>query len=119
MNRFEGKSVLVTGGSSGIGLAAARAFATEGARVVITGRDATALEAAKVLLGGNALALRSDAGDPGAAKSLAAVIAGHGITLDALFILFSSVGALETAANSELTGFSGELGGSPDGWGGI
>ncbi len=86
MNRFEGKSALVTGGSSGIGLAAARAFATEGARVLITGRDTAALEAAKVLLGGNALALRSDAGDPGAAKSLAAVIAGHGITLDAVFI---------------------------------
>jgi hypothetical protein len=38
MNRFEGKSVLVTGGSSGTGLATARALAAEGARVVITKR---------------------------------------------------------------------------------
>ena len=47
MNRFSNKTVLVTGGSSGIGLAAAKAFAAEGARVVITGRDAATLEQLK------------------------------------------------------------------------
>lgn len=86
MKRFEGKSVLVTGGSSGIGLAAAQAFAAEGARVVITGRDAAALEEAKVSLGDTALALRSDAGDVSAAKSLAAALGAQNIRLDAVFI---------------------------------
>jgi len=37
--RFSGQSVLVLGGNSGIGLAAARAFQAEGARVAITGRN--------------------------------------------------------------------------------
>lgn len=86
MKRFEGKSVLVTGGSSGIGLATAQAFAAEGARVVITGRDATALEQAKATLGDGALAIRNDAGDLAAAKSLAVALADAGINLDAVFI---------------------------------
>ncbi|HEX7933166.1 MAG TPA: SDR family NAD(P)-dependent oxidoreductase, partial [Paraburkholderia sp.] len=62
MTRFNGNSVLVTGGSSGIGFAAAQAFAREGARVVITGRDADALESARAALGPQAVALRNDAG---------------------------------------------------------
>ena len=43
---FRRKRVIVTGGSSGIGLALARAFAAEGATLFITGRRADALEAA-------------------------------------------------------------------------
>ena len=44
---FDGKTVIVTGGSSGIGLATAKAFARRGANVAIVGRDVTRLEAAK------------------------------------------------------------------------
>jgi NAD(P)-dependent dehydrogenase (short-subunit alcohol dehydrogenase family) len=60
MKRFEGKVALVTGGNSGIGLATARAFAREGASVVITGRDEASLKSAERELGGGAMALRAD-----------------------------------------------------------
>ncbi len=86
MRRFEGKSVLVTGGNSGIGLAAARAYADEGARVVITGRDASALDRAKDLIGPDAVTIVNDASAKGAAAALAQAIAREGITLDAVFI---------------------------------
>jgi NAD(P)-dependent dehydrogenase (short-subunit alcohol dehydrogenase family) len=86
MNRFSKKSVLVTGGSSGIGLAAAKAYAAEGARVVITGRDAATLEQAVAGIGNGAIALRNDAGDIASAKKLAAELAAADIQLDAVFI---------------------------------
>ncbi len=47
MRRFEGRVVLVTGGSSGIGYATARAFLAEGAKVAITGRDEARLRKAE------------------------------------------------------------------------
>lgn len=95
MNRFIDKTVLVTGGASGIGLAAARAFAAEGARVVITGRDTAALEQAQAALGPNAVALRSDAGKLADAKALAETLAARGLRLDAVFI---NAGAAKFAA---------------------
>jgi NAD(P)-dependent dehydrogenase (short-subunit alcohol dehydrogenase family) len=60
MNRFEGKVAVVTGGNSGIGLGVAKAFAREGASVVITGRDENSLKSVERELGPNAMALKAD-----------------------------------------------------------
>lgn len=100
MERFQDKTVLITGGTSGIGLAAAKAFAAEGARVVVTGRDAAALEKAQAELGPKAIAIRNDAGVPSAAKELAAAIAGHGLKLDAVFL---NAGVARFAGLSDVT----------------
>lgn len=86
MNRFEGKTVLVTGGNSGIGLAAAKAYAAEGARVVITGRDTTSLAQAQAALGAGSVAIGNDAASLPAAKQLAQELTAKGLTLDAVFI---------------------------------
>jgi len=58
--RFEGKVALVTGGNSGIGLATAQAFASEGARVAISGRDPETLKQAREKIGPGTLAIQAD-----------------------------------------------------------
>lgn len=85
-NRFEGRTVLVTGGSTGIGLATAAAFLAEGARVLITGRDPKTLDAARAQLGGDTLAIQNDSADPTGPRALADAIAAAGVQLDAVFV---------------------------------
>lgn len=58
--RLKDKIAVITGGSSGIGLATAKAFVREGAKVAIAGRSASALQAAQQELGGDALAVEAD-----------------------------------------------------------
>jgi NAD(P)-dependent dehydrogenase (short-subunit alcohol dehydrogenase family) len=60
MGKLEGKVALVTGGNSGIGLATAKRFASEGARVFITGRREAELDAAVAAIGDSAIGIRSD-----------------------------------------------------------
>jgi len=60
VGKLEGAIALVTGGSSGIGLATARSFIEEGATVIITGRRQSALDSAVDMLGGSAIGIRSD-----------------------------------------------------------
>ncbi|MFC4527332.1 SDR family oxidoreductase [Dyella halodurans] len=86
MNRFNHKTILVTGGSSGIGLATAQAYAAEGARVIVTGRDAAALDTALATLGSDAIAIRNDTGSAAAAKELAGALSARNIKLDAVFL---------------------------------
>ena len=60
MGRLANKNILVTGGNSGIGLAAAQEFDREGARVAICGLNERSLQAAKETLGAGSLAVRAD-----------------------------------------------------------
>ena len=72
--KLKTKTALITGGNSGIGLATARLFVAEGARVAITGRNQTTLDAAAAKLGPNALAFNSNMLDSKARDILFATI---------------------------------------------
>src|SRR5882724_2417422 len=60
MERLKNKNILITGGTSGIGLASAQEFEREGARVVICGTDEKRLKDARSTLGPKALAFSAD-----------------------------------------------------------
>jgi NAD(P)-dependent dehydrogenase (short-subunit alcohol dehydrogenase family) len=60
MSRYDGKNVVITGGSSGLGQAAAQYLVDNGARVLVTGRHRETLEDAGRRLGGNGIPVQSD-----------------------------------------------------------
>jgi NAD(P)-dependent dehydrogenase (short-subunit alcohol dehydrogenase family) len=70
--RLANKTALITGGNSGIGLATARLFVAEGAKVAITGRNQATLEAAAKELGPNAYPIVADATDIAATEQAVA-----------------------------------------------
>lgn len=86
MNRFEGKIALITGGTTGIGLATARLFINEGARVIVTGRAPATIKSAQAELGENAIVVRSDATSFSDMDTLAALVKETFGKLDVLFV---------------------------------
>jgi len=86
MGRLAGKNVLITGGNSGIGLAAAQEFDREGARVAICGLNAGSLQAAKETLGGGSLAIRADVSHLSDLDAMFATIKREFEHLDGVFV---------------------------------
>ena len=98
--RFAGKVVLVTGGSSGIGRATAKAFAEEGATVVVAGRDEQRLASTVKEIGGSASAIVADGTDSAAVARMGGPVgARHG----GLDVAFNNAGILgEPALTADL-----------------
>ncbi len=100
MPRLDGKVSLVTGGTSGIGLAAANALAKEGAYVYITGRREPELRTAVQQIGRNATGVRGDVSN---AADLDRLFAQIGEEKGRLDILFANAGIARYAALGNIT----------------
>ncbi len=99
-SRLSDKIALVTGGTSGIGLATAKRFVAEGAHVFITGRRQDALDAAVKDIGRNVTGVRSDVADLGDLDRLYATIRQEKGRLD---VLFANAGGGQLAPLGEIT----------------
>jgi NAD(P)-dependent dehydrogenase (short-subunit alcohol dehydrogenase family) len=100
MGKLEGKVAVITGGSSGIGLATAQRFASEGARVFITGRRQAELDEAVKLIGNNAVGIQGDVANLEDLDRLYAEVQKQGAPID---VLFANAGFGEFAALGSIT----------------
>ena len=100
MGKLEGKTAVVTGGATGIGLAAVRRFIEEGAFVFIYGRRQEALDAAIAALGMNARAVKGSVSDEADLDRLYAAVKAERGNLD---IVFANAGAGSMAKLGEIT----------------
>ncbi|MET9295056.1 SDR family oxidoreductase [Streptomyces sp. NPDC003077] len=100
MGQLEGKTAVVTGGSTGIGLATAARLASEGAHVFITGRRQDALDRAVESIGSAVTAVRGDIAEPADLDRLYDAIRDRGRGLD---VLFANAGAATLAPLAQAT----------------
>jgi NAD(P)-dependent dehydrogenase (short-subunit alcohol dehydrogenase family) len=100
MALLAGKTAVITGGSSGIGLATARRFIDEGATVFITGRKPAELETAAAGLGPAAVPVQGDVTVPADVDRLRDIAAESGRGLD---VVFANAGAAGSALLGEIT----------------
>jgi NAD(P)-dependent dehydrogenase (short-subunit alcohol dehydrogenase family) len=108
--RFAGKIVLVTGGGSGIGLTTAKAFAAEGATVVVAGRDEQRLASAVKEIGDAASAVTVDVTDSAdVARMVSTVVERHG-GLDVAVNNAGILGSPAPVADLDEDGFGAVIG---------
>jgi NAD(P)-dependent dehydrogenase (short-subunit alcohol dehydrogenase family) len=100
MGKLEGKIAVITGGSSGIGLATAQRFVAEGAYVFITGRRQSELDAAVKQIGKSVTAVQGDVSNPADLDRLYASVKQQKGHID---ILFANAGAGELAPLGAIT----------------
>ncbi|MEA2817396.1 MAG: hypothetical protein QOI93_5112 [Rhodospirillaceae bacterium] len=100
MGRLEGKIAVVTGANSGIGLASARRFAREGARLFVTGRRQAELDAAVNEIGGDTVGVRGDVSSLADLDRLYDTVRERSGAID---ILFANAGGGEFAALQDVT----------------
>ncbi len=100
MGQLSGKTAVVTGGTSGIGLATAHAMAAEGAHVFVTGRSQQGIDDATGTLGASATGIRGDVTKQDDLDALRDAVGARGERLD---VLFANAGGGEFAALGEVT----------------
>ncbi|MFC5203741.1 SDR family NAD(P)-dependent oxidoreductase [Streptomyces sp. NPDC048448] len=100
MGQLTGKVAIVTGGTTGIGLATAKRFAAEGAQVYVTGRRKPELDAAVQDIGSGAVGIQGDISDLADLDRLYAAVEQDGRRID---VLFANAGGGEFARLEEVT----------------
>jgi len=100
MGKLDGKVALITGANSGIGLATAKLFIQEGAKVVITGRRQEALDEAVKEIGGDVKAILADAADIAKTKEVVEYTVS---TFGKIDILFANAGVAFFSPHAEIT----------------
>lgn len=98
MSKLEGKIALITGGTTGIGLATAKLFQKEGAQVIVTGRSAGALAEAQQELGPKARVVQSDTSK---LEDITKLVADIGAQFGRIDILFANAGVARFAPLEE------------------
>lgn len=98
--RYEGKNAVIIGGTHGMGLATAKLLAEGGARVLVTGRDPSNIESARLVLGSEVQAIQSDASSLNDIALLGAIV---GQRLGQIDFLFVNVGVAELEPFEKVT----------------